>query len=510
LSRDERSQYGEDDFGDFEEGKTYTNISRSPSIDDRVPISDEREKRGDDVGPLPKDAPVSEAQHPDITSPHDEIKDHGPIVFDVDLSALDQVFPTEVEPGNATDSSLSDVESVIHDLFSSVEQRKTWYRISRYGTMRKHNTGDDDNYVRINWANSSIRDETLKVVSRWMMEDRVRGGISFGGSNKLGGLFGWGQPAETAVQFPSTQMLDMKRKDTKGSHASIENPIQGPDKIIGHERRRSTLDSKGVARKSMDAAPVPAPHFSWSTTQPAPHNGVDNQSVLSPDTDHPPEPFDTDPSKQRPSPLPHPIQDIDSGAKKPLNTRTIKRSTAVELPPALQPISIQSNGPSSNNNQVDDDDWGEMVASPVTTAPPALQEMNHGHRSTQSLMNVLSPQLGGSHLPSTAHHKSTMSETIPGFHNNGTNNTPLTPDSLMSAPKAEALSVSSIDPWATADFSFFESSSAPSPKSSEKLSQPFSRSVPHPRQKSKAEVEEQNLVNEIIRNLPDLSYMLRR
>ncbi|WYZ38109.1 hypothetical protein EsH8_III_000023 [Colletotrichum jinshuiense] len=115
--------------------------------------------------------------------------DHDP--FEVDLSKLDLLLPGVL---SQTAEPAEDVpDRIIHDSFTSISERKMWYRLSRHESLRKHNAGDDENYVRINWTSSTLRQETLLTVRRWMEED------SFGGRAFRGGVvrstggksFGW-------------------------------------------------------------------------------------------------------------------------------------------------------------------------------------------------------------------------------------------------------------------------------------------------------------------------------
>ncbi|KUJ17588.1 uncharacterized protein LY89DRAFT_553332, partial [Mollisia scopiformis] len=130
----------DDDFGDFEEGQS----------DDEQDTADQR----------PRTPEIQDQKfYPDLEA-------DGP---------FEEVFVPDTVP---------------HDSFSTIEERKTWYRVSRYGTMRKYNTGDD-NYVRINWPQSQIRKDTLEIVARWMEEDRISGRVVLGGASKGSSIFGW-------------------------------------------------------------------------------------------------------------------------------------------------------------------------------------------------------------------------------------------------------------------------------------------------------------------------------
>ncbi|KAH8656506.1 hypothetical protein BGZ60DRAFT_341701, partial [Tricladium varicosporioides] len=144
-----------DDFGDFEEGQ-----------------SDE-----EPMGQTSHELTIPKTRAPESRNAEDEIP-------------AEKVFIPDTVP---------------HDSFTSTEQRKTWYRVSRYGPMRKHNTGDDENYVRVNWAKSVVRTDTLKIVARWIEEDRISGRVVLGGGSKAGSIFGWNdaksKPASISAAF---------------------------------------------------------------------------------------------------------------------------------------------------------------------------------------------------------------------------------------------------------------------------------------------------------------------
>jgi hypothetical protein len=109
-------------------------------------------------------------------------KDLGPVEFTVDTSIFDRLYPgIEAKPPS---KKLFIPDTITRDSFSSTEERKTWYRISRYGTMRKYNAGDDENYVRVNWTQSQVRADALKIVARWIEEDRISGRVVLGGQQR--------------------------------------------------------------------------------------------------------------------------------------------------------------------------------------------------------------------------------------------------------------------------------------------------------------------------------------
>ncbi|KAK2002635.1 hypothetical protein LX36DRAFT_678167 [Colletotrichum falcatum] len=98
----------------------------------------------------------------------DEATGHNHDPFDIDLGKLDLLLPGTSEEVPRPTNDVSD------------RIRKMWYRLSRNESLRKHNAGDDDNYI-------------FKTVRRWMEEDSFGGrafrGVSKGNTGSKN--FGW-------------------------------------------------------------------------------------------------------------------------------------------------------------------------------------------------------------------------------------------------------------------------------------------------------------------------------
>ncbi|PQE07071.1 hypothetical protein CJF30_00009468 [Rutstroemia sp. NJR-2017a BBW] len=210
------------DFGDFEEGLSED----GGAAQEQNSIADINEHNVEK--PTAKAADdVSESQLPTISS--------GPVDFAIDLTAVDKIFEKDNLP--AIDSSAEKVfipDTIIADTFATTGERKTWYRISRYGPMRKHNAGDDENYVRITWAQSTVKEGTQKIVARWMEEDRNNGHVVLGGTSKGGSVFGWNDPNAAPVPLAAIEYRLVFSRVTKGvakeSHSrslEVQNSIFG-------------------------------------------------------------------------------------------------------------------------------------------------------------------------------------------------------------------------------------------------------------------------------------------
>lgn len=114
------------------------------------------------------------------------------ITYPVDLSNLDTLFrETSSDPIATTSEHIPD--TIVADSFTTISERKTWYRISRFGSTLKHDSGNDDSYRRVTWANSHVRERTLKIVRSWMEQDSIAGRVVLGRKpGPLGAsMFGW-------------------------------------------------------------------------------------------------------------------------------------------------------------------------------------------------------------------------------------------------------------------------------------------------------------------------------
>ena len=302
-----------------------------------------------EVSPTANGWPEDEATGESGTlSPIPRVRINTDIQWPVDLSHLDDLFPStvdhEVEPEPLPDT-------IIDDTFATISERKTWYRISRFGSKRKHDTGNDENYVRVDWAHSAVRDKSIRIVRRWMEEDSIAGRVTLGARQKgaIGGsMFNWDSKAEP---------VDVGALLGRGR---------------GHERRMSK-DSKGS--KGMIAPPPEGPAFGWSsqTTSPtstsfsaasrAQVNGAMGaksrpQSLIMPPQSRVSRPIESPVQpKARPQSLVMPPAQamfrpsIDSALASPSLAAAWDRSTTVSKPA-----------------EEDEDDWGEMVSSPTVAA----------------------------------------------------------------------------------------------------------------------------------------------
>lgn len=606
-----------DDFGDFEEGP-----SEGPHESDFADLREDQSFVPDDSNLVR--AVVADQSHVggQAQSVAEAELSYGTDFGDLDitpnLSLIDDMFSDD--PALCPEDTVATKDSDLVDVqeFSSIDQRKIWYRISRYGTLRKYNTGNDENYVRINWANSTVRAETLKIVARWMESYGIHGGNILGGEKRLGSLFGWrdsnSEPSIVSAEAASEILRSRSRNHQKeGSTSSIA--MLSPSSVTSKDMKDRTATMRPVDQKIKPKSPLAAPPaFNWSTSQPHPpvrHSRPEKLKVPPIIPQPPPSRPMPSPGLPMPSPLSlEPLQplkisqrhEISTGATIPpftFPTRTTPSLTALtprRPVPAPLRTDFTSDITADTDDDDDDDEWGEMVSSPaIPVLLPQIPMPRLGHKASQSLMNIPTINMSKQQFSSRSKHgpSMSMSESIstPGLvdriigspqikSRSRTSTVTSSParrshkpsvsisdglaspgliDSIMGSPQITSRSVRSTtaspildlpDAWASADLSSFDipvlqpqlgSPRLPAtPKNFSPLQQHFNADtlappkgspvlevrlnrlpylpppLPPPRTNAtlkKAsegkEGEQEKMVKDIIRALPDLSYMLR-
>ncbi|KAF2113667.1 hypothetical protein BDV96DRAFT_601147 [Lophiotrema nucula] len=303
--------------------------------------------------------------------------------LDLDWSLINDLFPLS--------KPAKELPAPPEDPIHSTSTRKAWYRLTRKQTMREFNTGsNDDNYIRVTWANSRIKQDVIKTVGRWTNEGRMSGR-----GNAAGGFFNWDRPAAPA---PNPVGLHVRKK----SIAPVPVPIQ-PTK---------------QATQPL-ATNVPAA-FSWSSpmssSDPWKQDSSTNRSVSSPTTPkhtaitrlqvQGPRSVSVDLTSRSPAQTSHkrtntsvapdlltetPPTGPSSVTAAFVDERNLSNSgTSQQLPPpvteapeadvwgdigALEtPEQLQpSNIVQAQQSDIDDDEeWGEMVESPATPTLPSF------------------------------------------------------------------------------------------------------------------------------------------
>ncbi|KAL7915177.1 hypothetical protein GGI35DRAFT_436265 [Trichoderma velutinum] len=368
------------------------------------------------------------------------------IYFPIDLAKLDDLFPS-TPPIETEPELVPDV--IIDDTFASSSERKAWYRVSRYGSKRKHDLGGDENYVRVSWSKSQVRERTTQTVRRWMEEDSITGRVVLG--RRLGGsgavMFNWNSPA------PQVEIGEFLGRHSRNSSLTVQSPVASP-----------TTSS-----------------FAWASSVPS------------------------SPAVSR-HPLANELTRLDaqeSQSPKESQANSARQSLSLEPPPqhtrAHIPTPIQI-PPTYPINKEDDDDWGEMMtATPTTTMsfPEDEDTVSNRHsippQSSLQFETVFeSPQLLASKIekapskrPFSWHLGQTLSKP---FKRVG--KTPLTPS--FPSPLSKPMTPPQVTPTRhthtmSADTSLVQSSS-PRPSLS---------------------IADEETVARLLDDIPDLTYMLR-
>lgn len=340
-----RREEGEENITKF--GETDDTETTDGDTDNEAPVSKIQEL--DEDSGLGYET-VQAVEEDETTVPENEPQRHGPEPsgltpesYSVDPSKYDELFPTT--PATAPNPEpVPDV--IIDDTFASISERKAWYRLSRFGSMRKHNLGDDEGYVRVTWTKSEVRDKTIRIVRRWMEEDSIAGRVVLGRRTGAVGatMFGWDSSA------PQVDVKELLGK--KGRHS-----------------RHTSQASKGTTASPTVAA------FGWSSSLPASPTVADTMSSR--------------PSEEKTNGLGKPPADPPASSVARLSIQPPARPQS--LGQALAPPSIPAVVPTSTapEEEDDDDDWGEMVSSPTfpvsqSAEPTAPQETVTNGISSQS------------------------------------------------------------------------------------------------------------------------------
>ncbi|KAG9250939.1 uncharacterized protein F5Z01DRAFT_664863 [Emericellopsis atlantica] len=264
-----------------------------------------------------------------------------PTALPIDLSLLDDLFP-QTHPSTTAPEPLP--PNIIDDTFATPGERRTWYRVSRFGSSRKHDHGNDENYVHMDWAHSTVRKETLQTVRRWMEEDSIAGrgvGLAHRAKGAIGGgkMFGWDRTGADVEPVDVDALLKRNRRIS-----------------AREERPRTASFGWSSSGDSPSAGVFPPPPFMKSRPQsmvPAANDAVEREklrpkSLIIP----PPKPMDRPSLDQVVTPILHSPGSMLSAA----------------------PIT----GVAEEGEEDDDDDWGEMVTSPTAPASAVLETVVTG------------------------------------------------------------------------------------------------------------------------------------
>ncbi|RYP11893.1 hypothetical protein DL767_011296 [Monosporascus sp. MG133] len=337
------------DFGDFKDPGQGDEDSR-PGTSAASAVSDRSstpKAAGEDNVPQIPAIMDTEPQSPPpkATSAMKELVDKfGPINFHVDLGALDKLSPP-AESDEEREGHTEVPDRLVTDSFTSISERKAWYRISRFGSVRKHDSGDEENYHRVTWSNSEARDETLKIVRRWMEEDSYTGRAILGGSKRTS-VFNWDSNAA-----PIDLNTIFGRKSAHSRTSSVQQPRDSTAssiRSIGSPSVPVTVSRTSVSSLNPNEMPsTPVASFGWSSNV---HE--------SPKADK-----KTSTEKSRYS--------LEPPSRPSVSTLSASVTASSPIQPPQPPQ--QQTGMGDKASGDDDDDWGEMVSSPEVETHPSIE-----------------------------------------------------------------------------------------------------------------------------------------
>ncbi|KAM3428886.1 hypothetical protein NHJ13734_008409 [Beauveria thailandica] len=345
----------EDDSGE-DQGTTASAADAQPPVTKELDLIEKASSLNDGIANEHRGfAPVNTAhdttsgeqpnpQQPHLATAQPDIQN---ALYPINLSHLDALFPgtnpaSDTPPASVPDTALASTT------FTTTSARKTWYRVSRLGSARFHDNGDDEAaYRRVAWPSSDIRTKTLDIVRRWMEQDSIAGRVVLGGGRKAGGplgasMFGWD---DGAPQVEIGELLQLRRRqqqqqrsghaDSKGSSSMMAK--RGED---GVQEKTQTMETAGVR------SPADMPRSPWD----------DDEEEEEP------------PSKQRSS--------VEAMSPPPKLAEADAWLESISEPAPAQDESAKEGEYGNDNDDNDDDDWGEMVSSPTVDASTTFASLS--------------------------------------------------------------------------------------------------------------------------------------
>jgi hypothetical protein len=282
------------------------------------------------------------------------------LAFAVPLSELSKLFTTTASPvvKPTSDQELPDLLSV--DSFDTIAERKVWYRITRQGSSRRHNAGDDENYRRVAWQSSYIHADVLKTVRRWMEEDSIAGRAALGGTGGRTNMFGWDSTAE-ADPVALDKVFGRRRSTAHSPAASLEMQSQ---QLNPWGSRKASVELQSQAQRPFSMVSPPVADFGWSS----PRTSVEQTAPMA----LPPQP--ADPVLSAPLEPTAPAQPL----------MAMQSMAPLHIAPIPAGKDLATGQPMDGAGNDDDDEWGEMIGSPMPDLDPAP-----GKAAEQSSMDVL-------------------------------------------------------------------------------------------------------------------------
>nr|CEG05116.1 unnamed protein product [Fusarium clavum] len=361
----------------------------SPTQDAAQKSTQESEPEAPKEQPLVTETPTKKETHAEPAMPPPKPPSEP---FEIDMTKLGDLFPS-VDTSFPAPEPVPD--AIIDDSFTCISERKAWYLMSRPGSMRKHNLGDDENYVRIGWGNSTVREQSIRIVRRWMEEDSITGRVVLGRRGGAAGakIFNW-DSAAPSTEISISELLARKNHSrhtsvaSKGTVASPtaatfgwgSAPLPSPTAAAPPSAPRTSNVSEPEPASTAESSPVEATKTSpVSKTRPPPLESPPKPQI----TEEPPSPIKPTPLKptNRPAtitqPLPFPASPTISEPQSPIHSTSLlstNRPVSISQAPTSPLAQPPTNAGWSDDE--DDDDWGDMVSSPTVETNGGFASMN--------------------------------------------------------------------------------------------------------------------------------------
>ncbi|KAL5614524.1 uncharacterized protein BROUX77_000361 [Berkeleyomyces rouxiae] len=271
---------------------------------------------------------------------------------DVDMGAIDELFQGLCDPPATTREVLPET---IYDSFVTTSERRTWLRVSRHGSTRRHKFADDANYRPVKWAGSATQKDTVNIVRRWMEEGSTVGrvmsslhGLSAPVMKAPTKMFSWNDTsASDPVDMSAlTERLQLKKS---AKERSQPRPISVPGFRGFHAPVSSTSSIVSPTTPVRDKADA----FVFSITPPQPPGSAPKDATPS------------SASSRSSLEIKNSTRSLAAGSKhQPPASDVVKEAeeSTVPQPQADDKTSTESSFKPTEDVD-DDDDWGEMVDS---------------------------------------------------------------------------------------------------------------------------------------------------
>jgi len=250
-------------FSFSDESASKTSLSRTAPLNEEAGDEDEFGDFPDELlSPSPQ-VPGHDSQEPLADLEATQIKDEDSAIL-LQLGPKSSLVPSDIrfitnfEDAESLFSKIAapdDLAEADESSLWSTSSRKAWYRVTRQRTMHQYNLGKDENdCVRVRWKGSGIQSEVNKIASRWSIEDRFSGGGSLGG--RPASMFGWEDTAASLAASSQRANVDNPRMDSSAADVSARN-------VPSHTSRKPSSTTKA---KAAPVAASPVAQFGWSFT----------------------------------------------------------------------------------------------------------------------------------------------------------------------------------------------------------------------------------------------------